>query len=303
MSEKLEYKKLFAGHSYGSLSFNVSSRYGADFAVGLTALMRKFMILQERYPDIEEFWYTERQMKEEIGFSYYKRKKVFRKAIDLGIISVKAKGLPQRDVITFNIEILTKFLKDMVTPGQKELDLYVDYDEMEFGFVDAIHPDMVDKNCKVPSEDIAPLAEFISQTKANITNKTAYANTIIKKIAQNKYLGVDADYDKFKEFIFAKEILEVEKHIGRVYELDENLNSHLGMSFLTIDFLPDESKTECLVAKYQSQSGSRPVIAYVHDIIIERFLNTPIGAKLHATTKQKLQRYIDYHRQKVESTT
>lgn len=295
--ERLEYKHLFSGHSYASISFNVSSVYGSDFAVGLAALIRKYRTIVFKYPGVDEFWYTEKQMKEDIGFSYYRRKKFFRKAIELELITVVAKGLPQRDVIKINIDNLESFLAKMVSPGQREFDFAND-DEIEFGFAAAIEPSQISDDCKIPAYDIAPLAEYISQIKSDVTNKKQYAEALIQKICKNKYLGVQGDYSKYKEFVFTREILDVEKHIGRVFEHDKNLTHLNGCEFTTIDFIPDGSKTECLVAKYEGKSGDVNT-AYVHYAIVERFMSTKIGEKLHPYTKEKLLRYINYHKNRV----
>ena len=89
---------LFTLDGFLVVNKKVSRKYGFLFSGFITALITKYQALDknERFSKKEnkEFWYTEQDSKDDMGISYYMRKKLINMGIDLGLWKVEAKYNP-----------------------------------------------------------------------------------------------------------------------------------------------------------------------------------------------------------------
>lgn len=89
---------LLAKNEYVVLNKNISRLFGLSFSAFVSALFTKYQSLTKSKAftknNREEFWYTEKDSKDDIGISYYMRKKAIKTGIELGIWECEAKYNP-----------------------------------------------------------------------------------------------------------------------------------------------------------------------------------------------------------------
>ncbi|RLA82966.1 MAG: hypothetical protein DRG78_05695, partial [Epsilonproteobacteria bacterium] len=87
---------LLALDEFGIVNKKVSRKYGFLFSGFLTALMTKYQSLNknERFNTKKEFWYTEQDSFNDMGISYYMRKKLIKIGIEYKLWKVEAKYNP-----------------------------------------------------------------------------------------------------------------------------------------------------------------------------------------------------------------
>lgn len=290
------------GHRYTLFSYDIQRLYGADFALALGAVINHYSKMLINYPKLKEFFYTEKQMRADIGLSYYKRKKFFKKATELGLMSVVTKGLPQRDHITLDLSKLQEFIKNCKSNSES-----LDWDEIDrmFGSIYEMIKDEPSKNsseyprCEIPIEDVEIVVEYATLTKTDIKDEKKYKTWCRHSILNGKYENVQEIHRRTLDAVFDLEIEKVENSLDVHFRSEKEYIESRGEKyrFVTTKYIMNEDAQKIFVATYtnEKENINIPISKSSFMVATKKILKT-----LHTNSRERIHESLLYQQKKYE---